>query len=164
MRSDKKSMDDTDYIEIESLHTIEIEREVKQPSDRVWSALTSEKEIETWMEYPTSFEAKLGGKVLINFSEDDPLKGVVCEFEAPKTIAFTWNNSIIRWQLENVKGGTLIKLGHYGVEQQFLVGVAAGWQCFVDNLDNYVNGEKFVDRYERLLKIYRDRFGNVPTQ
>lgn len=151
-------MSGKDHVDVTSQYAIHIERILSQPIERVWSALTNEKQIEIWMEYPTNLEAKIGGRIFVDFSPEDSLDGIVFELKKFEVIAYTWTDSVIRWKLEQQEDRVLLKFSHSAVEEEFLIGLTAGWECFIDNLEAYLNGNKFVDRYEELTRLYREKF------
>lgn len=153
-------VDETD-ITVETKFTVHIERNICLPLKNVWKAISDENEISDWMEYPAKLDLKLGGRVFIDFSDGDPVKGVVCDIMPFKVISYTWGKSVIYWELIEEDNNTKLKFAHYGIERKFLVGICAGWQCFIDNLIAHLNGNTFSDRYDVLVKQYEQELHGI---
>lgn len=149
----------TDGAIVSTLHAIRFDRRYAMPVDALWAAISDPKQVAVWMEYPTRLEPVVGGRVFIDFAPEDPLEGIVCAAEPSRLLAYTWGESLIKWELDAHDGsgeqGSRLVFTHFGVRPEFLTGLCAGWQCFLDNLAAHLAGEPFVDRFEELHRQYK---------
>ena len=149
----------TDGATVSTLHTIRFERRYPTPLEGLWTAISDQSQVAVWMEYPTRLEPVVGGRVLIDFAPEDPLEGVVSAAEPNRLLAYTWDESLIKWELAAQDGsgenGSRLVFTHFGVRPEFLTGLCAGWQCFLDNLAAHLAGAPFVDRFEELHRQYK---------
>ena len=147
----------TDGAIVSSLHAIRFERRYATPLDDLWAAISDQSQVAVWMEYPTELEPVVGGRVFIDFGPEDPLAGVVSAAEPNTLLAYTWDESLIKWELAADGQGSRLVFSHFGVRPEFLTGLCAGWHCFLDNLAAYLAGAPFVDRFEELHLQYRQK-------
>lgn len=148
---------------VSTLHAIRFERRYATPLDDLWAAISDPEQVAVWMEYPTLLEPVVGGRVLIDFAPEDPLEGIVSAAETNRVLAYTWGESLIKWELSAHDGsgeqGSRLVFSHFGVRPEFLTGLCAGWQCFLDNLAAHLAGEPFIDRFEELHGQYKQELG-----
>jgi uncharacterized protein YndB with AHSA1/START domain len=132
--------------------TIRFVRIADHSPERVWRAITDERELAAWMRYPVQFEARLGGRARF-FDEHNRIEGKVFIFEPPRTLAFSfadvrnpehmalaerdWN---VRWDLEPDGDGCRITFVHRGLGGAHLWGVGEGWHGFLDQFAAYLDG------------------------
>ena len=144
---------------VSSLFTIALERRYRHPIEAVWGAISDEDRVARWMEYPARLEPVLGGAVLIDFSPEEPLSGVVCAAETERLLAYTWGDSIVKWALSPLDEAVVLEFSHIAVKPEFLTGLSAGWHCFLDNLEAHLAGQPFTDRFEDLHRQYQRQIG-----
>jgi uncharacterized protein YndB with AHSA1/START domain len=91
---------------------------IAAPIEKVWAALTDEKAISGWMGGAVKVELKKGGRYKF-FGGDTT--GAFTEIKKPDTLEYTWRqnewnkewpDSVVRWELKEVKGGTKARLTH----------------------------------------------------
>jgi len=88
---------------------------------KVWDAITNQEQISTWF-IPATFKAEKGFKYSFNASGDEcsPIHGEVLE-ATPYTLIYSWIvtenpvETIVKWVLEEVEGGTKLYLEHSGI-------------------------------------------------
>jgi uncharacterized protein YndB with AHSA1/START domain len=130
------------------------ERAYRQGVERVWSILSNEEEITTWMKFPTKLEPRVGGVIHIDFSSEGSLEGIVCNFEPPLLLTYTWGDSLVKWRLEGDESETRLRLSHVGVRPELAAGLGAGWHGFLEQLDEYLTGTPRPDDYRELKDRY----------
>lgn len=157
-------------------HTIRFVRTVKHPPERVWRAITDEKELEAWMRYPVRFDAHIGGRAYF-FGEEERCEGKIFIFEPPRTLAYSFasaHNPVhmeiaerdwsVRWDLEAVNEGCRITFVQRGLGGPLLWGLGEGWHGFMQQLVAYFDGtlEQRLDEFAQYgsndlpgLSIYR---------
>lgn len=133
--------------EIENnLCTMRFERQIAQPIERVWAALTEPEELKAWF-YPFVGTLAVGETVVIPWDEDGGLTTRIVEFDPPKVFAWTWHKpgepeSIVRWELSSESAGTKFVLTHslpvLGAREP--TDTLAGWQEHIDTLVDNLTG------------------------
>ena len=133
--------------------TIVFVREVSHPPERVWRAISDERELQAWMRYPVSFQAVVGAKV--KFFGEGEIEGAVFIVAPHRTLAFSFEDTgsplvekewTVRWDLEPVADGCRITFQHRRLGGAHLWGLGEGWHGFLDQLLAYLD-----DTLERLL-------------
>ena len=138
---------------------IHFERDLRQPIETVWKAISDEHEVAAWMGFPTRLEPALGGRIFIDFSPEEPLTGIVCAAEPHKRLAYTWGDDLIKWELLSTDGILKLAFSHNGVRPEFVIGLSAGWHGFLDSLEAHLTGETVPDRFEERYAIYEKEIG-----
>ena len=137
---------------------------IAAPPERVFSALTDEKQLRIWWNNKDArlknfdMEARLAGKwrmstkdtaMNINGVSQFECGGEITEFDPPRLLAYTWianwhdnksRKTLVRWELVAKDGGTLLKVIHSGLAQE---GIArkdyqGGWPGAVEQLKTFV--------------------------
>jgi uncharacterized protein YndB with AHSA1/START domain len=141
---------------METIYRLDWDRAYPQSLERVWSAISSPEEISTWMKFPTELEPRVGGKIHIAFSAEGSLEGIVCNFESPSLLIYTWGDSLVNWKLEGDAAETRLHFSHVGVRPELVAGLGAGWHAFLDQLQDYLAGSTRPDRYKDLKARYEN--------
>ena len=109
---------------------IRLEHFYPHPPQKVWRAVADRKALSTWL-MPNDFEPKRGHQFTFRGKPQPGWDGVtyceVTELDPPRTIAFTWRggpgpgkpltlDTVVRFTLEPVSGGTRLVLEHTGFE------------------------------------------------
>lgn len=81
-------------IEIHDDTTVELERLLPGPAERVWEHLTQPELLAEWLPL-THLEPREGGPVTLrpDGPEGPEVQGVVTRFEAPRVLSFTWSDT-----------------------------------------------------------------------
>jgi uncharacterized protein YndB with AHSA1/START domain len=153
-------------------HTLRFVRVVKHTPERVWRAITDEKELSEWMRYPVKFDARVGGhayffdsREAIERDHDSPgVAGKIFIFDPPRTLAYSFSDPkrpdewavaerewMVRWDLEPVSGGCRITFIHRGLGGALLWGLGEGWHGFIEQLQAHLDGtlHELVARFAR---------------
>jgi uncharacterized protein YndB with AHSA1/START domain len=120
---------------------IVVERELPQPPEKIWRALTQRHLIEQWL-MENDFKEPVEGH---HFSVSADWGAVECRIrtvEPNKTLSYTWDTkdlrSVITWTLTPTSTGTLLRMEHSGFrpnQQSYYRGAQAGWPRFLANLE-----------------------------
>jgi uncharacterized protein YndB with AHSA1/START domain len=125
---------------------------VKHPPERVWRAITDERELTEWMRYPIKFEAREGGRAQF-FDEGNRIDGKVFIFEPPRRLAFSFYEPMrkvvergdlqwtVLWELEPHDDGCRITFTHRLLAGAVMWGVGEGWHLFIDQLLAFLDGK-----------------------
>jgi len=138
----------------ETIYRLDWERAYRLGMERVWSALSNEDEITAWMKFPTKLEPRVGGAIHIDFSAQGSLEGIVCNYEPPRLLTYTWGDSLVSWKLEGDESETRLRFSHIGVRPELLAGLGAGWHGFLNQLEEHLTGSSRPDRYRELKDRY----------
>jgi uncharacterized protein YndB with AHSA1/START domain len=131
------------YATIEDTPTLNFERRLSQPVDRVWRAITEPDELRHW--FPSAVEADLrvGGKMKFTFEGhtlpdgSSFMPGEVTELDPPRVFGFQWGEDHLRFELEPVDGGVgcalrlIVQLG----TRDKAARDGAGWHVCLDRLE-----------------------------
>jgi uncharacterized protein YndB with AHSA1/START domain len=133
-----------------------VERVYNVPIEKVWKALTDNKEIKQWYFQLKDFKPEIGFKFEFSGGADNgPQYLHLCEITEiveGRKLTYTWRydgypgNSVVSWALSEQGDQTLLKLTHTGTESFASNGpnfaktsFNGGWNYFVnDALKNYL--------------------------
>ena len=141
---------------LETIYRLDWERVYPQSLERVWQAVSDAEEISAWMKFSTQLEPKVGGKIHIEFSPEGSLDGIVCNFESPNLLVYTWGDSLVNWKLESEGTGTRLRFSHVGVRPELLDGLGAGWHGFLRQLEDHLTGSPRPHSYKELKARYEN--------
>jgi uncharacterized protein YndB with AHSA1/START domain len=102
-------MEDAELLTGATRPVIRFERLLRRPRPAVWRALTDREELNSW--FPCDIvtdEWRVGASLRFVFREGEwhDLFGTVLECDEPATLAFTWGDETLRFELSEVEGGT----------------------------------------------------------
>lgn len=97
--------------------------EIESTPDRVFSLLTEPDELVKWWPEAATFEARVGGRVHLNFGTSGEASGEVTRFEPPRAVGFTWRlpeadaTTQVDFVVEDLGGGRCrVEVTHSGFE------------------------------------------------
>jgi uncharacterized protein YndB with AHSA1/START domain len=141
---------------VETMYRLDWERSYPQGLERVWQAISNADEISNWLKFPTQLEPRVGGKIHIEFSAEGSLEGIVCEFEPPHLLIYTWGDSLVNWKLDGDAAETKLHFSHVGVRPELLAGLGAGWHGFLNQLEDHLAGSPRPYSYKDLKARYEN--------
>jgi uncharacterized protein YndB with AHSA1/START domain len=141
-------------------------RELRHPPEKVWQALTDPAHLREWA--PFEVDGSLGTVgTTVNLTWVGTAQVSVTRVtraDAPKVLEY----SDIRWELEDLGGGTRLTLWH-SIDRRFISWGAAGWHVCLDVLDQLLAGEPIgrivgaeamkFGGWQRLNAEYAKQFG-----
>jgi uncharacterized protein YndB with AHSA1/START domain len=141
--------------------TVRFDRKINASIGKVWSALTTDAELATWLA-PTSMPDSVGGQVRIDFGPDQEVAGEVLTIEPNAALEFTWTftgepDSVLRFELAGVGESTQLILEHRLLPADQAVGYGAGWHAYLDRLAAQVSDGVPPDwetRFDEVLGAY----------
>ena len=118
---------------------VRLERRLPDPPPTVWAAITDREELRAW--FPCDVEVaggrwEVGAPMTFRFPPeviDMTLTGEVLAVEAPRALAYTWGDEILRFELHPDGGGTRLVLIDE-LPAGFAARNAAGWDDCLDRL------------------------------
>lgn len=166
--------------------TIQFERLLPGPIERVWDYLTKSELKGKWLA-AGEIEPRVGGKVELHFKHsnlsetDDPIpekyknmedgayfEGKVTKWEPPRLLSYTWGEdtgaeSEVTYELIlKDDNKILLRLTHrkLGDDRDMLIGVGAGWHTHLGILADRLEGKKpkgFWSVHNKMEKAYAQR-------
>src|SRR5262249_52277186 len=140
---------------------------IQAPPDRVFRALTERDQALQWgssEEFVLTkweMDTRLGGKwtfIAKQAAAEGEYAGIelvhhgeIVEFDPPRVLAYTWfaswhsnplHETVVRWELSPVPGGTQVKVTHSGLAPmpEDCKGYAEGWPGLVTRIKQFVEG------------------------
>jgi uncharacterized protein YndB with AHSA1/START domain len=151
--------------------TLILVRELRHSPAKVWQALTDPAQLAQWAPFDADRNLAAVGPVKLS-TAGTPAPQVsetsVKRAEAPRLLEYSWGGNDLRWELEEVGGGTRLTLWH-NIDRRFISWGAAGWHVCFDVLDRFlasepigriVGGEALkLGGWQRLTGEYATQFG-----
>ena len=131
--------------------SVVVERRMPHSLDKVWRALTQSPLLEDWL-MANDFEPRVGHRFNFRMAPMEGWNGVTdCEVlsvEPQRELSYTWNASgaeaatgiktVVKWTLEPVDGGVLVRMEQSGFreqDQRNFMGARYGWERNVGELE-----------------------------
>jgi uncharacterized protein YndB with AHSA1/START domain len=145
--------------------SIVAEIHVDAPPDRVFKALTDDRELLRWFNDPGcpvklwEMDARRGGRYryvtekgtyVVNEVSEFECHGEILELDPPRLLVYTWISNwhqdkslrtIVRWELTPDAAGTLVKVTHRGLAQEEVArkGYSSGWLGVLEKLKQFTD-------------------------
>ena len=128
--------------------TLRFERRLAHPIERVWTAITEPAELKHWFPANIEGERKPGAKLRFTFDEHDieATGGQIVEYEPPRLFAYSWGESMLRFELTPDGDGCRLLFTHMlGGDEPWgdvlsAPRHAAGWDGCLRQLDAWLAG------------------------
>jgi uncharacterized protein YndB with AHSA1/START domain len=145
--------------------TLILVRELRHPPQRVWQALTDPAHLREWAPFDAAGSLNsVGSTVTLTWvGTGAAIETQVTRADYPEVLEF----GDIRWELEDLIGGTRLTLWHK-IDRRFISWGAAGWHICFDVLDRLLSdtpigrmagGEAMkIDAWRRLTAEYAKQF------
>ncbi len=130
--------------------SVVIERQMPQPPEKVWRALTEGGLIEQWL-MKNDFRPVVGHRFQFRMTPvqgwDGVIDGEILAAEPHERLSYTWStmgmDSVVTWTLMPTEGGVLVRMEHSGFrpeQEREYQGANYGWQNFIGALEKVVAG------------------------
>jgi uncharacterized protein YndB with AHSA1/START domain len=123
--------------------TLVFVRELAHPPQRVWSALTAPGELREWAPFDSDRDLGRTGAATLTMAGGDGTETSrisVRRADPPVILEYTWDEDVLRWELEPTAAGTRLTLRHSVAEKEWLPRVAGGWHICLDVADLSMSG------------------------
>jgi uncharacterized protein YndB with AHSA1/START domain len=145
--------------------TLILVRELRQPPEKVWQALTDPAQLREWAPFDVDRSLATIGTVNLTWvGAPAPQEVKVTRADAPRVLEY----SDTRWELEALGGGTRLTLWN-NIDRRFISWGAAGWHISFDVLDQLLSGSPIrrivgpaamkFSGWQRLNAEYAKQFG-----
>jgi len=152
--------------------TLILVRELRHSPEKVWQALTDPAHLREWAPFDADKSLGTVGATVKLTTVGAPQPHVtetrVTRAEAPRLLEYKWGGFDMRWQLEDLGGGTRLTLWT-GIARPYIAMGAAGWHICLDVLDHHLGGSPIgrivgpeamkFDGWRRLNAEYAKQFG-----
>jgi uncharacterized protein YndB with AHSA1/START domain len=118
-------------------------RELTQPPERVWTALTDPAELDQWAPFTAETPLTEPGSTTLTMVDGDDrtdLPATVHRADRPALLEYTWGDDRLRWELEPSPAGTRLTLRHTLAQPGMAAMAAAGWHLCADVLQHLLDG------------------------
>jgi uncharacterized protein YndB with AHSA1/START domain len=160
--------------------TLILVRELPHAPGKVWEALTDPTHLREWAPFDADGNLGTVGTTVKLTTVGAPAPRVsettVTRADAPEVLEYQWGGFDMRWELEDLGGGTRLTLWT-NIGHRFIAMGAAGWHICFDVLDHLLGGtpigrivgpEALKFGWQRLHAEYAKQFGvetpNWPPQ
>ncbi|HVX43012.1 MAG TPA: SRPBCC family protein [Mycobacteriales bacterium] len=157
--------------------TLAFVRDLRQPPERVWTALTDPAELAQWAPYTADRDLGSVGPVTLSMIDGlshADLPATVRRVERPAVLEYTWGpTDILRWELAATGSGTRLTLRHTVENRAMLPKVAAGWHLCLRVAEELLDGtpippirgdEARKFGWDELFEAYADALGIPPNE
>jgi len=157
--------------------TLILVRELRQPPEKVWPALTDPAQLREWAPFDADGSLAMAGNTVTLTTVGAPTPHVtettVTRADAPRVLEYKWGGFDVRWELEPSGGGTRLTLWT-NIDRRFISMGAAGWHICLDVLERLLAGQPIgrivgpevmkFDGWQRLNAEYAKQFGvEIPS-
>lgn len=144
---------------------VRLERDLPDPPEIVWGALTEREQLQEWFPCDVVVEDgewRVGAAISFPFPPEViemTLSGEVLECDPPRQLAFTWGEETLRFELSPRDGGT-----HLVLIDELPAGAAArnaaGWEACLDKLAGLEPAEgAWQQRFDRYAAAFEPELG-----
>jgi uncharacterized protein YndB with AHSA1/START domain len=125
-------------------HRLRFTRTLRHPPEKVWRALTEDRELAAW--FPTTIEGDLTAGAALQFNHrhrDLPtMHGQMLACEPPSLLEFNWGGDVLRFELRAEGDGTVLTLTDTLEELGKAARDGAGWHACLDTLAFHLDGRQ----------------------
>jgi uncharacterized protein YndB with AHSA1/START domain len=151
--------------------TLILVRELHHSREKVWEAITDPAHLREWAPFDADGNLGTAGAKVNLTTVGAPAPRVtettVMRADAPEVLEYKWGGFDMRWELEDLGGGTRLTLWT-NIGHRFIAMGAAGWHICFDVLDHLLSGapigriagpEAMKFDWQRLHAEYAKQFG-----
>jgi len=124
--------------------TLVLCRDLRQPPEKVWAALTEPAQLRQWAPYTTNRDLGSVGDATLTMIDGDTqydLPTSVTRAEPPSLLELTWGTDLLRWELTAVGSGTRLTLRQTVADRDWAAKVAAGWHLCLVVAEHLLDGQ-----------------------
>jgi len=124
--------------------TLVFVRDLPHPPEKVWRALTDPRELREWAPFDADRDLATPGPATLTMAGGDGSEKstvTVRRADPPRLLEYTWDQDVLRWELERTGSGTRLTLKHTVADKSWLTRVAAGWHICIDVADRMLAGQ-----------------------
>jgi uncharacterized protein YndB with AHSA1/START domain len=143
---------------------LRFQRRLAHPVEKVWTAITQPAHLARWFPSEVEMDFRIGGKLRFVFTngEGPTLGGEILELDPPRVLAYSWDDSVLRFELLPEPDGCTLVFTHTFADRPAAASFAAGWTACLDQLETLLDGkpgEATSRPWQELHEDYVERFG-----
>jgi uncharacterized protein YndB with AHSA1/START domain len=151
--------------------TLILVRDLRHQPEKVWQALTDPAHLHEWAPFEADGSLAMAGATVklttVAAPKAQVSETIVTRADAPNLLEYNWGGNDLRWELEDLGGGTRLTLWH-NIDRRFIAMGAAGWHICLDVLDRFLSGtplgrivagDAMKFGWQRLNADYAKQFG-----
>ena len=143
---------------------LRFQRRLAHPADKVWSAITQPAHLAHWFPSEVEVDLRIGGKLRFVFAQGEgpTMDGEILELEPPRVLAYSWGDSVLRFELLPEPDGCTLVFTHTFADRPAAASFAAGWTICLDQLEALLDGspgQAVSPPWQELHEGYVERFG-----
>lgn len=127
---------------------LRMQRTFAHPRQQVWVAITEPDQLIKWFPAAVELLPERGSKISFDLGQGPQTHGVVQEVDAPHSIAYSWGDDLLRWELADQGEVTVLRFTHTFADRPGAASLASGWDVCLDALDNVLAGEPVAPRQD----------------
>jgi uncharacterized protein YndB with AHSA1/START domain len=130
------------YEIVDDRSALTFERRLAHSVERVWRAVTEPDELAHWFPSSVSGDLTPGGSLTFEFLDGEmpTMNGEVLEVDAPRSLAFTWGDDVLRIELEPDGDCCVLHFVVLFDDAERASRDAAGWHVCLDRLEQRLGG------------------------
>lgn len=145
--------------------TLTFERRLPHPVEAVWEAITEPGQLANWYMTKARIDGRVGGNIdFWSGPSQLHVTGSILVWDLPHVFEHEWNveprpelpkgeRAVIRWEIVNEGGETLLKLTHRHLTRRTAQGFASGAHVFLDRLEAHLNKSPLPDWRSRVEEM-----------
>jgi uncharacterized protein YndB with AHSA1/START domain len=152
--------------------TLVLVRQLRHRPETVWRALTDPQQLREWAPFDADGSLGVAGSTVTLSTVGTPTPMIsqtrITRADEPRVLEYGWGDGDLRWELEDVGGGTRLTLWHR-IDRRYIAMGAAGWHVCLDVLDHALSGTPLgrivgpetmkFEGWQRLHAEYARQFG-----
>ena len=134
---------------------VEFHRDFSYPVSKVWRILTDNDQLAKWFSELKIQELTEGGKLIFDMGNGTYEEMTITEVKVPTVWEFTWDKSLVRFNLSENPNGTHLVLKEYVKDvTEHTARDVAGWHVCLDVIEKVLKDEPVQNRKEEWDKVY----------
>jgi uncharacterized protein YndB with AHSA1/START domain len=122
---------------------VRLTRYYRAAPDEVWAALTDPDSLARWLASPSELDLRRGGSFELELHDGERMNGRVRSVEPSRLLELDWvapgeEPSIVRFELTQDDGGTVLVLDHSRIDATVGMRYLARWEGHLGRLDAVV--------------------------
>jgi uncharacterized protein YndB with AHSA1/START domain len=122
---------------------VRLTRYYRAAPDEVWAALTDPDSLARWLAAPGELDLRRGGSFELELHDGERMNGQVRSVEPSRLLELDWmapgeEPSIVRFELSQDGGGTVLVLDHSRIDARVGMRYMARWEGHLGRLDAVV--------------------------
>lgn len=122
---------------------LQFTRRLPHPLGTVWRVITEPEHLAHWFPSTIEGDRTVGAPLKFTFPHEQapPIDGEMLAYDPPSLLEFRWGTDILRLELSEADGDTVLSLMDTFDERGKAARDGAGWHVCLDGLEAHLNGD-----------------------